>query len=81
MSSDLSFIACLRLGDVPNLLLNMTSYEESSCDFCGGAIWVPRKAMFMVEEGEVGKACTPCLGARLHVCQELFARPAAGPVG
>jgi hypothetical protein len=73
MSSDLNFIACLRLDHVPHLLLNLASYNRSNCDLCGGAIWLPKKAIVLVQAGEAGKACTACLGARLQLCERILA--------
>ena len=75
MSSDTSFIACLRLDHVPKLLFGIESYEESTCDLCGGPIWLSPKARFLVRGDDVGKACTECIGTRLRFCTQILARP------
>jgi hypothetical protein len=67
MPEDLIVVACLRLDEVPQLLIQAPEYERSSCDFCAAPIWVLRKAHSLVASGGVAKACTWCIGSRLQV--------------
>lgn len=75
MPSDINFIACLRLDHVPKLLFGVESYEKSTCDLCGGPIWLSRKAVLLVCADDMGKACTECIGTRLRFCAQILARP------
>jgi hypothetical protein len=70
-------IACLRLDEVPQLLIRAPEYERSSCDFCAAPIWVLRKAHSLVASGGAAKACTWCIGSRLQVYTEAMIHFAA----
>jgi hypothetical protein len=70
MPEDLVVVACLRLDEVPQLLIQAPEYERSSCDFCAASIWVLRKAHFLVASGGAAKACTWCISSGLQVYTE-----------
>lgn len=79
MFEDNFVIACLRLDNVPQFLLNPSEYQTSTCDFCFEPIWIMRKALQLVEAGEAGKACTSCIGFRLQLYTQAVMKQRIAP--
>lgn len=71
MTDDVFLIACLRLDQVPHLLLGASDYDKSTCDFCSTPIWVVHKVLALIKSAEAAKACTSCIGLRLRAVGRL----------
>jgi hypothetical protein len=71
MSENSLVLACLRVKQVPALLLQTRGYTSSICDYCGAAIWVAERGGLLVNAGAANKACTSCVSSRLHLSDAI----------